>query len=51
MTEIETRLRSAIAEQSGLIQSMIERCMNLAAENAVLRAKIAELEIKPEVKE
>lgn len=51
MNEIETRLRAALAEQAGLLQSVIDRALNLAAELAVARAKIAELEIKSEVKE
>ncbi len=47
--ETETRLRAAIAEMQALFNATTERCLNLAADNAVLRAKVEELTPKPEV--
>ena len=43
MNENELRLRAAMQEQAGLVQSLIERAMNLAAENAALHQQNAEL--------
>lgn len=44
MTEIEIRLRAAIAEQGALLQQIQTRNMNLAAELAVALEKIKQLE-------
>lgn len=47
MSEIETRLRAAMQEQQALVQSLTERCLNLAAEAAVLREKLKEKDAVP----
>lgn len=56
MNELETRLRAAMQEQSILVASITERCLNLAAEVAFQKEKVSALErkvesLKPEVKD
>ena len=38
MNETELRLRAALTEQKGLLDAITERCLNLAAELAILRS-------------
>ena len=42
--ETELRLRAALAEQKGLLDAITERCLNLAAELAMLRSSMAKKE-------
>lgn len=44
MTEQEIRINAAIQELAAQLRAAQDRCMNLAAENAVLQAKLAEAE-------
>lgn len=48
MNETELRLRAALAEQKGLLDAINDRCLNLAAELAMLRQRIAEMQKPPE---
>lgn len=51
MDEKEIRLQAALNELVAQLRVAQDRCLNLAADNAVLRAKVEALTIKPEVKE
>jgi hypothetical protein len=50
MDELGLRLRAALGEQKAICDIFMERCMNLAAQIAVLNAQIAERKAKDEEK-
>lgn len=47
MNETELRLQAALTEQRNLLNAFTDRCLNLAADVAVLQNTITELQTKP----